>query len=75
MKSRLLLTEVLYLAPNDRYDTLMRDLSRLDDETLARANDGDTRAIVKLLHLGDIPELGKWAQRRLRDPSNRWSPA
>lgn len=75
MKSRLLMTEVLYLAANDRYDTLMRDLNRLDDETLAKANDGDKRAIMKLLHLGDISDLGKWAQRRLRDPSNRWSPS
>ncbi|QSG03000.1 digeranylgeranylglycerophospholipid reductase [Natranaeroarchaeum sulfidigenes] len=75
MKSRLLMTEILYLAPNDRYDRLMTDLNRLDDETLSRANDGDKAAIRKLLHLSDIPELLSWAKRRLRDPSNRWNPA
>ena len=65
MGSRLLMTQLLYLAPNDRYDELMRDLRRLDDETLTRANDGDKRAIARLLRLRDAPILTRLAKRRL----------
>jgi len=35
-KSRLALTELLYLAPNERYDRLLRDLQETDDDILAR---------------------------------------
>ncbi|PSQ13472.1 FAD-dependent oxidoreductase [Halobacteriales archaeon QS_8_69_73] len=65
MDSRLLMTQLLYLAPNDRYDELMRDLRRLDDETLTRANEGDKRAIARLLRLRDAPILTRLARRRL----------
>lgn len=65
MSSRLLMTELLYLASNDRYDQLMADLSKLDDETLARANNGDKRAILRLLSPGDLPLLAKFARQRL----------
>ncbi|KDE58847.1 FAD-dependent oxidoreductase [Halostagnicola sp. A56] len=65
MDSRLLMTELLYLASNERYDRLMADLSRLDDDTLARANKGDKRAILRLLEPGDIPLLAKFARQRL----------
>ncbi|PSQ15764.1 FAD-dependent oxidoreductase [Halobacteriales archaeon QS_7_69_60] len=65
MDSRLLMTQLLYLAPNDRYDELMRDLRRLDDETLTRANEGDKRAIARLLRLRDAPLLTRLARRRL----------
>ncbi|PSP80739.1 FAD-dependent oxidoreductase [Halobacteriales archaeon QS_4_69_225] len=65
MDSRLLMTQLLYLAPNDRYDELMRDLQRLDDETLTRANEGDKRAIARLLRLRDAPLLTRLARRRL----------
>jgi len=53
MKARLMLTRLLYLAPNERYDRLMRDLSRTDDNTLKRANQGDKAAMAKLLHVDD----------------------
>jgi digeranylgeranylglycerophospholipid reductase len=65
MESRLLLTELLYFAPNDRYDRLLADLNRLDDDTLQRANRGDKRAIAKLLHLRDLPLLASFARQRL----------
>ncbi|SFS41556.1 digeranylgeranylglycerophospholipid reductase [Halostagnicola kamekurae] len=65
MDSRLLMTELLYLASNERYDRLMADLSRLDDDTLARANKGDKRAILRLLEPGDLPLLAKFARQRL----------
>jgi digeranylgeranylglycerophospholipid reductase len=64
MDSRLLMTEMLYLAPNDRYDTLLADLNRLDDETLQRANAGEKRAILKLLHASDVPLLARLAKHR-----------
>jgi digeranylgeranylglycerophospholipid reductase len=53
MRTRLLMTELLYLAPNERYDRLMRDLNRADAETLNEANNGSIRALVKLLHARD----------------------
>ena len=65
MDTRLRMTELLYLAPNDRYDRLMEDLNRLDDRTLARANDGDLRAIASLLHLEDLPLLGQYLRDHL----------
>jgi digeranylgeranylglycerophospholipid reductase len=65
MKSRLAMTRLLYLAPNERYDTLMRDLRTADDDTLARANNGDPVAVSRLFHLSDLPLLGRFAQQRL----------
>jgi len=64
-KTRLLMTELLYLAPNERYDQLMADLRSVGENTLARANDGDKRAISKLLHLSDLPLLATFARKRL----------
>ena len=63
--SRLLLTELMYLASNDRYDRLMRDLNAADGDTLAAANAGDKRAMLSLLHLDDIPTLVKLARERI----------
>ncbi|MFW5905685.1 MAG: digeranylgeranylglycerophospholipid reductase [archaeon] len=65
MDSRLRMTDLLYLAPNDRYDRLLSDLNSLDDETLARANRGSWRAIAKLLHASDLPILTRFVKDRL----------
>jgi digeranylgeranylglycerophospholipid reductase len=59
------MTRLLYLVSNDRYDRLMRDLNSADDETLRKANNGSKRAIMKLLHLGDIPTLMKFGRQRI----------
>jgi digeranylgeranylglycerophospholipid reductase len=64
MDARLLLTNLLYLAPNDRYDRLLRDLNRLDRDTLSKANSGNKLAIARLLHLEDLPMLVDFAKRR-----------
>ena len=64
-ESRLLLTELLYFASNERYDRLLYDLNRLDDDTLRRANRGDKVAMAKLLHLSDLPMLAAFARQRL----------
>ena len=66
MDARLLMTHLLYLSPNDRYDTLVSDLNRLDHDTLARANAGDKRAIVKLVHLRDLPLLARFLDQYYR---------
>jgi len=65
MRSRLMLTRLLYLAPNERYDRLMRDLRQTDDNTLEQANQGEKSAMMKLLHLDDLPLLAKFAQERI----------
>jgi digeranylgeranylglycerophospholipid reductase len=57
---RLLMTRFLYSLSNDRYDQFMRDLERLDIDTLADANSGDPSALVDLLHLDDLPLLARF---------------
>ncbi len=63
MRARLLMTKLLYLAPDERYDRMMADLNRLNGDTLSKANDGNPAAISKLLHLEDLPMLGKFARQ------------
>jgi digeranylgeranylglycerophospholipid reductase len=64
------MTEFLYLTPNERYDTLMDDLRATDGDTLAKVNAGNVRAMLKLLHLGDVGLLTKFARERLRERSS-----
>ena len=64
MRARLMLTRLLYLAPNERYDRFMEDLRRTDDNTLEKANQGDKAAMAKLLHVDDLPLLAKFARER-----------
>jgi digeranylgeranylglycerophospholipid reductase len=63
--SRLLMTELLYFAPNDRYDQLMRDLSASDEDTLSQINNGNKAAFREILHLSDLPLLARFARDRL----------
>ncbi|WP_254543406.1 digeranylgeranylglycerophospholipid reductase [Halomarina pelagica] len=74
MHRRLLMTELLYLAPNERYDRLIRDLNRLAPETLANASGGSLLSIARLLELDDLRYLAKLARNRLTDPHRRWNP-
>ncbi|MFB6220456.1 MAG: digeranylgeranylglycerophospholipid reductase [Halolamina sp.] len=67
MRERLLMTELLYLAPNSRYDTLMQDLQGADENTLAKANAGNLSAMRKLVRLQDVPLLVKFARERLSE--------
>ncbi|AZH25119.1 digeranylgeranylglycerophospholipid reductase [Haloplanus aerogenes] len=64
MRERLLMTELLYLAPNERYDTLMADLREADSDLLAKANAGNVQAMLRLLHLRDVPLLAKFAREQ-----------
>ncbi|MFT4947551.1 MAG: digeranylgeranylglycerophospholipid reductase [Natronomonas sp.] len=74
MRTRLLLTELLYLASNERYDTLMEDFSELPPETLRKANQGNIRAVSTVLHLSDLPLVASWVKNRLHGASQRWPP-
>ena len=65
MRTRLTMTQLLYLAPNDRYDRLMDDLNAMDVETLSDANDGSIRGLARLAHLDDLPLLARFAKQRL----------
>jgi digeranylgeranylglycerophospholipid reductase len=65
MRTRLTMTRLLYLAANDRYDRLIRDLNRLDDATLSSANGGSLRSLARLVHLDDLPLLARFARERL----------
>ncbi|MGQ3327883.1 MULTISPECIES: digeranylgeranylglycerophospholipid reductase [Halorubrum] len=65
MKARLMLTRLLYLAPNERYDQFMRDLQRAEENTLEKANRGQKASMAKLLHLSDLPLLTKFAREQL----------
>jgi digeranylgeranylglycerophospholipid reductase len=62
-RSRLLMTHLMYMADNARYDRFMADLRQLGRETLAQANAGRKREILKLLHLNDLPTLARLARR------------
>ena len=65
MRTRLTMTQLLYLAPNDRYDRLMDDLNAMDVGTLSDANDGSIRGLARLAHLDDLPLLARFAKQRL----------
>jgi digeranylgeranylglycerophospholipid reductase len=67
MRTRLVMTQLLYLASNDRYDRLMADLNRFDDGTLSEANGGNPVAIAKLLHLDDAGLLKRFVRDRYED--------
>lgn len=67
MDTRLFMTQLMYFASNERFDQLMRDLDRLDQDTLAQANNGNKRAILKLLHLSDAPFLINFFRMRRRN--------
>jgi digeranylgeranylglycerophospholipid reductase len=64
-KDRLLMTELLYFAPNDRYDRLMSDLRKTDVDTIADVNSGNKLAFRHLLHLSDIPMFTKFLRKQI----------
>jgi len=65
MRTRLLMTELLYHGSNRRYDQLMSDLSRLGEDTLKRINQGDRGALLRILKPGDLSILARVARERL----------
>ncbi|SFS00901.1 2,3-di-O-geranylgeranylglyceryl phosphate reductase [Halomicrobium zhouii] len=65
MRPRLLMTRLLYLAPNERYDRLMADLRATDEDTLEQVNNGNRLAMRNLMHLSDLPLIARFARDRL----------
>jgi digeranylgeranylglycerophospholipid reductase len=66
-RTRLTMTQLLYLAPNDRYDRLMQDLNAMEADTLSEANQGGWGALRKFFHLRDLPLLARFAKQRLAE--------
>ena len=64
-KRRLLMTELLYFAPNERYDTLLSALNDADMGTLSSLNGGDLKTIVRFLELSDLPMLTEFVRHRI----------
>ena len=64
-RTRLFMTELLYYAPNERYDQLMADINATEQDTLAAINGGNPLAMRRLLHLSDLPMLVDFARERL----------
>jgi digeranylgeranylglycerophospholipid reductase len=67
MRRRLVMTELLYLASNDRYDRLLTDLNRTDADTLGAANSGSPLAVTKLLHWDDLNLLKRYATDKFEE--------
>jgi len=57
---RLMMMRLLYLAPNDRYDQLVRDLNELDRDIVSDINKGNKFEIAKLLYPRDLRYLWKY---------------
>lgn len=64
---RLLMTRLLYLASNERYDRLLGDMNDLGMETLADANEGSPLAIARLIHFDDAPLFGQFLRERVAE--------
>jgi len=67
MRTRLTMTQLLYLASNERYDRLMADLQDADVETLSGANEGGWRSLLQFVHASDLPLLARFARERLAE--------
>jgi len=72
IRERLLMTELMYYAPNDRYDQFLADLDALDLETLRQANKGKRRALLSLFHLGDVSMLAGFLREQLGVKFTQW---
>jgi len=66
-RTRLTMTQLLYLASNERYDRLMADLQNADVETLSGANEGGWRSLLQFVHASDLPLLARFARERLAE--------
>jgi digeranylgeranylglycerophospholipid reductase len=71
-RRRLLMTELLYYAPNRRYDQLMTDVRSLDEEALRKANEGNRLALLRLLHPEDLSLLAGFAREQLSERGPGW---
>ncbi|MWG35651.1 digeranylgeranylglycerophospholipid reductase [Halomarina oriensis] len=74
MATRLFMTELLYLVPNERYDGFIRKLDELPNDVLSSANGGSWLSLARLLEPQDLRYLAKLARNRITDPHRRWNP-
>jgi digeranylgeranylglycerophospholipid reductase len=74
-RARLLMTKLLYLTSNERYDSLLSDLRDLDPAVLRKANTGSKLAIAKLLRAGDLSLLVRFGRELLGGGSSRLKPS
>jgi digeranylgeranylglycerophospholipid reductase len=74
-QARLLMTKVLYLTPNERYDSLLNDLCDLDPETVRNVNTAGILAIAKLLRAGDLSLLARFGKELLEERTGRAIPS
>ncbi len=58
------MAELLYLASNDRYDSLIRDPNHFDAVTLRKVNNGNKLAIAKLLRFDDLSLLVQFVKHQ-----------
>ncbi|SEP06461.1 digeranylgeranylglycerophospholipid reductase [Halogranum amylolyticum] len=65
MRKRLVMTELLYLSSNDRYDDLIADLNDSDAEIAQNANRGNLLSMLHLLKREDVPVLARYARMQL----------
>jgi digeranylgeranylglycerophospholipid reductase len=72
IRQRLLMTELMYYAPNDRYDRFLSDLANLDMEKLRRANKGKKRALLSLFHPTDVSMLTGFLREQLGVKFTQW---
>lgn len=66
MRKRLVMTELLYLSSNDRYDALISDLNGNGTEIAQNANRGKLWSMLHLLKREDVPVLARYAELQLK---------
>jgi digeranylgeranylglycerophospholipid reductase len=62
---RLLMTKLLYLAPDERYDSLLRDVRQLDTDGLRKLNGGNVLEVLKILRFEDFDLLKRFGAELL----------
>ncbi|MFB6174988.1 MAG: FAD-dependent oxidoreductase [Candidatus Nanohalobium sp.] len=62
------MTYLMYNMDNDRYDRMIEDLNQLSEENqdaLRQINNGDLKKALKLMEIGDVPDLLKVGKDRI----------
>jgi digeranylgeranylglycerophospholipid reductase len=67
VKTRLFMTEMLYRASNDRYDSLISDLHDIPQHRLESVNHGNPLGVLRMLKLEDISILTSTARQWIRN--------
>lgn len=67
VRRRFHMTRLLYRASNDRFDELVSDLRRRDDDLLKRANDGEITSLLRLFKPRDVSLVADHVSSHLSD--------